>query len=155
MNLLVVPADCCHLWFCTIAVEGAVEIVIVWLSDLQLSIASVLIITNVIPGAIYTTSYDKSLSVTFSRSVVIAGYSRILHQKKTDYQDITEILLKVALNTITLTPLSGNKNHTKDSHCYEKGIESGVKYHNPNHCCILYTILCDKVCQVSGFLKVL
>jgi hypothetical protein len=46
--------------------------------------------------------------------VVIAGYSRILHQKKTDYQDITEILLKVALNTITLTPLSGNKNHTKD-----------------------------------------
>ena len=34
-------------------------------------------------------------------------------------------------------------------------VESGVKYTNPNHCCIFYTILCDKVCQVSGFLKVL
>jgi hypothetical protein len=31
--------------------------------------------------------------------VVISGYSRILHPKKTDYKDITEILLKVALNT--------------------------------------------------------
>jgi hypothetical protein len=29
-------------------------------------------------------------------------------------------------------------------------VESGVKYHNPNHCCIFYTILCDKVCQVSA-----
>jgi hypothetical protein len=34
-------------------------------------------------------------------------------KKKTDYQDITEILLKVALNTITLTPLSGNKKITQ------------------------------------------
>jgi hypothetical protein len=40
--------------------------------------------------------------------VVISGYSRILHPKKTDYKDITEILLKVALNTITLTPLHEN-----------------------------------------------
>ena len=58
---------------------------------------SVLIITNVSPGAIYTTLYDQSLSVTCGRSVVICGYSRILHQKNTDYQDITEILLKVTL----------------------------------------------------------
>jgi hypothetical protein len=70
-------------------------------------------ITNVSPCAIYTTLYDKNLSVTFGRSVVISGYSRILHQRKTDYQDITEILLKVALNTITLTPLSGNKKITQ------------------------------------------
>jgi hypothetical protein len=48
-------------------------------------------------GTIYTTVYDQSLSVTCGRSVVISGYSRILHQKNTDYQDITEILLKVAL----------------------------------------------------------
>jgi hypothetical protein len=40
--------------------------------------------------------------------VVISGYSRILHPKKTDYKDITEILLKVALNTIILTPLHEN-----------------------------------------------
>ena len=58
---------------------------------------SVLIITNVSPGAIYTTVYEQSLSVTCGRSLVISGYSRILHQKNTDYQDITEILLKVAL----------------------------------------------------------
>ena len=58
---------------------------------------SVLIITNVSPGAFYTTLYDQSLSVTCGRSVVISGYSHILHQKNTKYQDITEILLKVAL----------------------------------------------------------
>ena len=40
--------------------------------------------------------------------MVISGYSRILHPKKTDYKDITEILLKVALNTIILTPLHEN-----------------------------------------------
>jgi hypothetical protein len=58
-------------------------------------------ITNVSPCAIYTTLYDKYLSVTFGRSVVISGYSRILHQRKTDYQDITEILLRVALQKQT------------------------------------------------------
>jgi hypothetical protein len=49
----------------------------------------------------------RQVSVTWW-SVVISGYSRILHPKKTDYKDITEILLKVALNTITLTPLHEN-----------------------------------------------
>jgi hypothetical protein len=39
--------------------------------------------------------------------VVLSRYSGFLHQKKTDHHDITEILLKVALNTInpTLAPL--------------------------------------------------
>jgi len=35
--------------------------------------------------------------------VVFSGYSGFLHQKKNDRPDITEILLKVALNTINLT----------------------------------------------------
>ena len=78
---------------------------------------SVLIITNVSPGHNKVQSaqdyYDKSLSVTCDRSVVISGYSCFLHQKKTDYQDRAEILLKVELNTITLTPLSGNKKSHK------------------------------------------
>jgi len=39
---------------------------------------------------------DKALSVTCNRSVVFSRYSGYLH-------DITEILLKVALQTITLT----------------------------------------------------
>jgi hypothetical protein len=38
------------------------------------------------------------LSVTCDRSVVFSGYSGFLHH------DITEIVLKVLLNTITLTP---------------------------------------------------
>jgi len=40
----------------------------------------------------------KSLSVICDRSVVFSGYTN-----KTYHHDITEILLKVALNTITLT----------------------------------------------------
>jgi hypothetical protein len=35
--------------------------------------------------------------------VVFSRYSGFVHQKKTDHHDITEILLKVALNTITPT----------------------------------------------------
>ena len=41
---------------------------------------------------------DKSLAVTCGR------YSPVSSINKTDHHDITEILLKVALNTITLTP---------------------------------------------------
>jgi len=41
-----------------------------------------------------------SLSVTYRRSVVFPGTP--VSSKKTDHHDITEILLKVALNTITL-----------------------------------------------------
>ena len=40
--------------------------------------------------------------MTCDMSVVFSGYSGFLHYK-TDRHDITEILLKVALNTITLT----------------------------------------------------
>ena len=83
---------------------------------------SVLIITNVSPGPIYTTLYDQSLSVTCGRSVVISGYSCILHQKNTDYHDITEILLKVAFNTITLLfyfPFKEDK-CTRRNNCFKK-----------------------------------
>ena len=47
-------------------------------------------------GALCTTFMWKNLSVTCSRSVVFTT-------NKTERHDITEILLKVALNTITLT----------------------------------------------------
>jgi hypothetical protein len=43
------------------------------------------------------------LSVTCDRSVVFFGYSAISSTNKTDRHDITVILLKMALNTITLT----------------------------------------------------
>ena len=44
-----------------------------------------------------------SLSVICGRSVVFSGYFGLLLPTKTDRDDIAEILLKVALNTITLT----------------------------------------------------
>ena len=46
--------------------------------------------------------YSIQHYVTCGRSVVFSGYSRFPHQWKWT-RDITEILLKVALNTITLT----------------------------------------------------
>jgi hypothetical protein len=65
--------------------------------------------TNVSPGAIYTTLYDNSLSVTCGRCMVISGYSRILHQKNTDYNwNIIESGVKHH------NPLSGNtKSHKR------------------------------------------
>jgi len=48
--------------------------------------------------------YVIKFTVTCGRSVVFSGYSGFLHNK-TDRHNITEILLKVVLNTITLTLL--------------------------------------------------
>jgi len=64
---------------------------------------SVPITTNVVSsnldqGEVYNIM-RKSLSVTCDRSVVFSGSST----NKTDRHDITEILLKVALNTIKQT----------------------------------------------------
>jgi len=42
--------------------------------------------------------------VTCGRSVAFSG-TPVSSTNKTDHHDITEILLKVALNTITLTPV--------------------------------------------------
>ena len=50
-----------------------------------------------------------SLSVTFDRSVVLSGYPGFLHQQNWSPRYIAEILLKVALNIITL-PLPKNNN---------------------------------------------
>jgi hypothetical protein len=46
----------------------------------------------------------KKGSVTYDRSVVFSGYSGFPHpKKKNDCHDITEILLKVVLNTMNQT----------------------------------------------------
>ena len=47
----------------------------------------------------------SSFLVTSGRSVVFSGNLGFLHQKKIYNHDIPEILLKVALNTINLTPI--------------------------------------------------
>ena len=54
-----------------------------------------------VPAMLDTTFYNKCLSVTYGRSVVFSGF---LHQLN-DIQEITEMLLKVVLNTISLTGL--------------------------------------------------
>ena len=52
-------------------------------------------------GALETTLCDQSLSVTCDSSVGFSEYS-VSYTNNTDLHDITEILLKVVLNTITL-----------------------------------------------------
>ena len=67
---------------------------------------SPLMLWVLIPLMVRCTRYNimwYSLSVTCGRSMVFSGYSSFTN--KTDYHVITEILLKVALNTITLTRL--------------------------------------------------
>jgi hypothetical protein len=54
-------------------------------------------------GVYSTQHFVITLSATCGRLVVFSRYSGFVHQKKTDHHDITEILLKVALNTITPT----------------------------------------------------
>jgi hypothetical protein len=81
-------------------------VVIIWSLDLQLHVQSVPITTinvvrsNLLNGEVYSIQhYVINLSVTCNRSVVFSGFPN----NKTDCHDITEILLKVALNIITLT----------------------------------------------------
>ena len=88
--------------------QVAVVIVIVWQLDLLLPVQSVSITTKVVSSnpehdEVYSIQhYVINLSVTvagrwFSRGIPVSSIN------KTDRHDITEILLKVALNTITLT----------------------------------------------------
>jgi hypothetical protein len=87
-------------------IKGIVVVVIVWLLDLQLPMQSVLITTNVVNSHLAhvfdTTLCDKvcqwlAAGRWFSLGTPISSIN------KTDRNDITEILLKVILNTITLT----------------------------------------------------
>jgi hypothetical protein len=59
--------------------------------------------------------YVINLSVTCDRSVVFSG-TPVSSINKTDRHDITEILLKVALNTITLTPNQMNLVNSLKTH---------------------------------------
>jgi hypothetical protein len=59
--------------------------------------------TTTVPLREYDTVARADLSVTCDRSVVFFGYFLVSSTDKTDRHDITEILLKVALNTISQT----------------------------------------------------
>ena len=81
-----------------------IVVMIVWLLDLQLHVQSLLIITEVVSlnpvhGEVYSIQHSVIKFVSDLRQV--SGFLRILWfppHKKTDGHDITEILLKVALN---------------------------------------------------------
>ena len=89
--------------------SGVVVVEIVWSLDLQLPVQSVFITTSVVSSnpaqarctrdVLDTTQYVMYLFVTDLRHV--GGFLRVSFINKTDFHDVTEILLKV-LNTITL-----------------------------------------------------
>ena len=70
-----------------------------------LSLSLIFFYWTVSSFSIYCPNYkNTSLSVTFDRSVVFSVFS-CFSTNKTDRHDITEMLLKVALNPLTLTLL--------------------------------------------------
>ena len=85
---------------------GAIVVVMVWGLDLQLSVQSVPITTKVVSlnpvhGEVYSIQhYVISFSVTCDRTVRFSPGTPVSFTNKTVRHDITEILLKVALNTI-------------------------------------------------------
>ena len=87
--------------------------VIVWLLNLQLPMQSMPIPTNVVSwnpvhGEVYSIQHYVIMFVSELRQV--SGFSPdtpVSSTNKTDHNDITEILLKVALNTINQTIRQG------------------------------------------------
>jgi hypothetical protein len=84
----------------------AVVVMIVWLLDLQLPLKSVPINTNVVSsnsayGEVYSIRHYVIMFVSYLRQ--ISDFLLVLWfpPNKTDYLNITEILLKVGLNIIT------------------------------------------------------
>ena len=79
---------------------------IIWQLDLQLPAQLVSITTKVVSmdpahGEVYLIQHYVIKSVTYERSMFCSD--TVSSTNKTDLHDITEILLKVALSTITLT----------------------------------------------------
>ena len=93
---------------CYLQYRGPIVVVIVQQLDLQLPMQSVPITTNVKslnPTQARSIRYNNNamwqyLSMNCDRSVVFSGYSGS-SKNKIDRHDITKILLKVVLNTIT------------------------------------------------------
>jgi len=84
-----------------------------WLSTLKLWVRILLMARY----TLYNIICDKVCQMTCSRSVVFSGYSST---NKTEYHDISEILLKVALDIITVTPIYTKSIFTLfrvESHC--------------------------------------
>jgi len=85
---------------------GAVVVVIVLYLDLQLPMQSVLITTKVVClNPVHGEVYSFTMIKFVSDLLHVSGFSRVLlisSTNKTDRHHITEILLKMGLNTINL-----------------------------------------------------
>ena len=82
--------------------HGATVVMMLWYLDLQLPMQSVSITTNVVSsnpahGELYSIQH---YAINLRQ---VGGFHPVKSTNKTNCHDITEILLKVALNTITLT----------------------------------------------------
>ena len=78
---------------------------IVWQLDLQLPLQSVSITIEVVSSNLVQVRYTRYNIMWYSLSVLVTGQwfspgTPVSSTNKTDFHDITEILLKVALNTI-------------------------------------------------------
>ena len=76
--------------------SGAVVVVIMWYLDLQLSVSITLVVSS-------DPADCEMYSIQHYVIKLVSG-SPVSATNKTDHHNITETLLKVALNTITLTP---------------------------------------------------
>jgi hypothetical protein len=82
-------------------------VVIVWWLDLQQHMQSVSITTKVVgsnPANCEVYSIQHYVIKLVSNLLQVCDLSPVSSTNKADRHDITEILLKVALNTITLPP---------------------------------------------------
>ena len=90
------------------SVLRAVVVVIVWYSDLQLPVQSVPITTNVVTlnpihGMVYSTTFCDKVCLSLETGLWFSPHTMVSSTNKIDCHDITQILLKVALNTIYQT----------------------------------------------------
>ena len=81
--------------------QGVDVVVIVRQVDLQLSVQSVPITSKVVTS---NTVHGEVYSIQHYVIEFVSDLRQVSSTNKTDHHDITEILLKVSLNTIALTP---------------------------------------------------
>ena len=101
-------------------VLGDVVVVIVWQSDLQQPIATKVVSLNPAHGEVHSIQYYVIKFVSDLQQVAFYPGTSVSSTNKADRQDITEILLKVALNTITLTLSHTHTVRKPKSRCFTR-----------------------------------
>ena len=103
-NKLDVPFE----WYCIVAYLGAIVVMIVWQLDLQLPMHSLPITTLWVWIPLRRNVLDTTLCDDVCQWLATGRWfspgTPVFSSNKNDCHDITELLLQVVLNTITLTP---------------------------------------------------